>query len=150
MGSSCWYRVSAFHLLLFAGKILGLQIFKYCLIFLSLSDNNFVFPFVPLSLSSLLLIISPSTFIPFSLPCPTPASLSIFLVILLCTHYFSRANLFPRMEGTAFLRERNFAPQSCSGQISRQLLIGQDELSCGLFWIEPSSRSRVTWWWSWK
>lgn len=66
---------------LFAGEILSLRIFKYYIIFLSLSDNSFIFP------SALLLYLpnysslpsfSPSIFIPCSLPCPIPASFSIF------------------------------------------------------------------------
>ena len=40
-------------------------------------------------------------------------------------------------------RQWHFAPWSCSGQISRWLLIGQDKLGWGLFWLELSNRSRA-------
>lgn len=86
-----------------------------------------------------------SHYYPFTLPCPVLASLSISLVILLYTHYFSWANWFPRMEGTAYLLERNFAPLSCSGQISRQLLIQQDLVGRGPTWNKLSTRNEATW-----
>lgn len=129
-----------------AGEILSLQIFKYYVIFLSLSGHSFVFLF---ALCFTSLIIFP--YHPFLLP-----SLSFFiyhvsfwllyffLVILLCTHYFSRANLLPGMERTVYLKERNFALWNCSGQISSQLLIGQDRVGSVLFWMKLSSRSRAT------
>lgn len=79
-----------------------------------------------------------SAFIAFALPCSGLASLSISPVILLCTRYFPRANLFPRMERIAYLGERNFTPGSCSGQISRQLLIGWGELGSASSWSKPS------------
>lgn len=79
-----------------------------------------------------------SAFIAFAPHCSGLASLPISPVILLCTRYFSRANLFPRMERIAYLRERNFTPGSCSGQISRQLLIGWGELGSASSWSKPS------------
>lgn len=60
------------------------------------------------------------------------------------THYLSIANLFPRMEGVAYLRERNFTPGSCSGQISRQLLIGWLSLALlplGRSWVQEHSHT---------
>lgn len=115
------HRLTFLLLLFVAWDIHGLAMSGGWIISWTLSINS-------LSSSRLLCCVfskDPSTFIAFALPpCGALASLSVSPVILLCTHYFSRANLFPRMEETAYLEERNFARGSCSGQISRQLLIG--------------------------
>lgn len=108
------------------------------------------FPVCPSALLpnySSLLSFSPSIFIPFSLPCSILASCSIFPGNL-ALHILLFQSQFVSQNGRAcYFRGRNFALWSCSGQISSQLLIGQDKVGCVLFWIKLRSRSRATWWW---
>lgn len=125
------HRASTIRFVVVCRRDTWLRTFKCGPIFASLPVTALL-SLLSLSSVSLMTPADPFSFLLYSFFSALPHSgVSIFLLILLCTHYFSRANLFPRLETTAYLREGNFALWSCSGQISRRPLMGWEQAWLG-------------------